>query len=270
MFGANKRLRDLGKDTSTMYNPSAYDSRSSKKIYVVNTKNNSGNQSIGVSNGATTVIKIIIFFYIAIFVLSFALTLFDTFSDLENEFETEHIHETFVSGGFEEDWANEFYYYLTQSDYMKEIEFDDIALVDLNFDDTPELLVRSYSYGWGDFIVESAGNAKFNRITIEDNLSDLKLYKYVDNTFNWGIIKVIDNTYAHDPMIDTYWMNKTLRNNKYESELMSMFKSYFDQVYSDTYTKITFTKMVESKKDFQTAIDNYYYLNDSINELMNN
>lgn len=271
MFGANKRLRDLGKDTSTMYNPSAYDSKNSKKIYVVNTKNNGGNQSIGTSNGATSIVKVIAFIYVGIFILSFFGVISSAFFDVENEKVVNHKNDSLVvSDVYEEEWANEFYYYLTQSYATAGIKCDEIALVDLNFDTKPELLIRSIGTGWADYIIEYNGDMKFNNIFVNDDIKELKLYKYTDGNYKWGVVKNISDVYALDPMLDTYWMNDVLNSNRYEPYIMSTFKSVFDQMYLYTNVEIKFNEMIESEEDFKTAIDNYYDLNDEINILKSN
>lgn len=270
MFGANKRLRDLGKDTATMYNPSTYGS-TNNKTYVVNTKKRDGVQVVRTSRNAAGIIMLVIFSYIAIFGFYFFNRIFGDFSYITNEYEDEYTEETLVIPNiYEEKWANEFYYYLTQSSAVSGIKCDEIAFADLNFDNNPELLVRSNGTGLADYIIEYNGNMKFNNIYVSDDLNELKLYKYNERNLKWGIVKNKNGAYAQDPVLDIYWMRDVLNNNKYEPDFMLTFKSMFDELYSTTNAQISFTKIVESEKDFRTALDNYYYQNVNIQVYENN
>lgn len=276
MFGANKRLRDLGKETVdyTNYNtPSAKVKRYREQVYGTNTTYNKNNSSAG---------KVVLFIFIIFFILPTVLPFFILFTETVNEFEDSFDgtssslgdtnitinEETTVTEKYDEydqEWVKKYYKFF----YTQNLGYYDpkIAMADINFDDVPEIFYfatykrdnATYSLN-RIYYIDNYQNIVFGTIP---NYQDIGLYySKIDNQLMW-LNPYVFNTqslwlYKYSVLekrsiyeIDNRYTNYEMFNNDFD------FTGYNLEYFEDEDFGVSFYQMVDNYLEKESVIDNY-------------
>lgn len=260
MFGANKRLRDLGKDSSSMYNPSA---NIDNRPYVVNTKEKNGKASSPMPGP----VKIFVFIYVGMIILgvigafaeSFEDFDFDDFIETEDEYiyvdPDQNIEDVAL---FDEEWANKYYTYLTKYNATTGIDKDEITFVDLDFNNIPEMIIYSESDDFVDYVVEIDGN-QMRMYYFDGNIKDMKLYSSKRYDYDkWG---VITKNNPNTDYMTLHFITDAITTNEMKNNTVYSSESTFNSTFYDKNINVVYTELGNDetiiKENFKTAIDNY-------------
>jgi len=268
MFGANKKLRDLGKDSSSMYNPSALAS-SDNRPYVINTKEKNGKASSPMPGP----VKIFVFIYVGLIILGVIGGIAESFEDFDfinnDDVEEEYFYvdpdqniEDVVI--FEQDWANKYYTYLTKYNATTGIEKDEITFVDLDFNNIPEMIIYSESDDFVDYVVEIDGD-KMRMYYFDGNIKDMKLYS--SKRYNYDKWGVITKNNPNTDYMTLYFITDAITSNELKNNTVYSSESVFNSTFYDKGVNVVYTKLDKNEDkiddNFKEAIDNYKVLIES-------
>lgn len=274
MFGANKRLRDLGKEENN-YNPIDYNC--SKNYTNYNNMNVNNGMTIKPKTKGSAIVTVFIVIWLIVFFGSF-ISFFNEFIDVfyyedEYYYNDDYLDDTYPNTEekrpvFEEEWANRYYeYFANNSD-----KFDNYlgAFVDLNFDNTPELLLYSHSDTTDDYIVYLSSSNSVTLITFDSSIFGMQLLKSrKDDSYLWALTdrhKNENNQYTGS--VSFYRMDNTLYRkaaspDNYYVTTQLIYNDYRFVSYVSTFYRIS-----EDESDFKRIINNYYTFDKTLNDLM--
>ena len=277
MFGANKRLRDLGKDTMdyTNYNsPSAKVKRYRQQVYGTNTTNYSGNNNKTLK---PFVIFIILFFVVPTVLPFFFMfveffTIFDAIDgdDIEYTENNTIIHEEEKFDEYEEEWVKKYYtFFNTQGININNSEF---SFVDLDFNGIPEVFYKTDTTYNGQtyhinrvYYVDDYENIKFTSV-LGDGVVKL-YYSNLENKFLWLSPSVTQYTSGH--LFKLYRFDDVKRGKIFNLDYSITNKDMFETNCFPSAFTLVYYDINEFDKDYYEIVDDYLLEAERINNFMN-
>lgn len=288
MFGANKRLRDLGKETVdyTTYNtPSAKVRRYKQQMYGMNVpvtlkENKDPNRGLGCLFGAIAIVFMLPFlvpFFMAI--VSTMYEFEETVDNLNTDGEvivTEEENDIDIQykyDQYDEEWVGTYYKYFTQQG-LNTYDNVKLALADVNFDGVPEV----FYYGEYKNSTSSLNSTySINRIYYVNDYNDIK----------YGSVVPYGNVALYYSIIDKelMWLNPYESYSKkfwlYEYDIESGSSLYkvvegYDTLeafignFESTGYKLEYYKTDDFEDNYYYMVDNYLKREISIKNYMDN
>ena len=284
MFGANKRLRDLGKDTTDYSN---YDSPKSKTQRYREQVYGQKNPTVYVNGkpldqeASKKVVKIfLVIFFIIFFVpfLEIFALIFGVFDEGIEEFIDEPAHEENVIVDFdsnepydryEEEWVEDYYNELRYNTTM--YDGDTLTFIDVDFNGIPEIF---YNY------VREENNSKIYKSSMYYYVSDdvrtsfvpaaVDVNLYLDTYTNklvWGSLYEV-SSYMGD--IRFYRYDKNSNGLAYYTDTDVSKKDEFDKRYSLIYVNNPSGTIYDLKEDYYKVVDLYLDNQEDLEKSFNN
>ena len=283
MFGANKRLRDLGKDTVDYTN---YDSAFAKvkryrqQVYGNNTSYNSNKNNSGLG-------KVLFFIFIIFFVVPTVLPFFVLFTDIASEFEDAYedtnsnlldnnvilnedstIYDKYED--YDVKWIKKYYEFFDTQGINK--DNSKFAFVDLDFNDVPEVFYITDTTYNGQiyhinrvYFIDDYENVRFANVIGSGKVS--LYYDSSENKFLWlspTISQIGTGEILYLYRFDDI-KNGKIFNIDYNVNNIDM----FENKYSSTGFELKYYEIYDFDDQYYQIVDKYLLEKENINKFIN-